>query len=129
MTPSSFVGTWELLDYKVTLQDGCERAWCDEPYGLLIYTPNGYMSVAINCKGEGACESPSQRFGHLLLYSGKYSVKDENQIVHHILNTCQLDQLGWSVVRNFNIEGENLTLSGPPIKDLLGFRIIWKRLA
>lgn len=49
-------------------------------------------------------------------------------VVLVIANSSQLDQLGWNVLRRFEIDGEQLVLSGSPIGDLLGFRIRWKRL-
>ena len=48
MTHDPFVGTWRLLSYEIRRADGeIKYPWGQEPVGLLIYSGDGYMSVAM----------------------------------------------------------------------------------
>jgi hypothetical protein len=125
---NDLVGVWELKEYVVTSDAGTEVPWCSEPFGMLIYTASGHMSVAINCRGAPQAEAPSKPFNDRLLYAGTYTVTGASEVVHHIQNTSQLDQLGDSVTRTFELKGSRLVLSGKPFKGRRAFRIVWTRL-
>lgn len=47
---TSFIGTWQLLEenYESTTDNESINILGDNPYGLLIYTQEGYMSVFLS---------------------------------------------------------------------------------
>ena len=48
MTYDPFIGTWRLLSYEIRRADGeIKYPWGQDPVGLLIYSGDGYISVAM----------------------------------------------------------------------------------
>ena len=48
MTPQSIVGVWRLVSYESRMHDGGTRLpYGDRVAGYLIYTAEGFMSVAL----------------------------------------------------------------------------------
>ncbi len=125
---TSIVGEWRLKEYVVTIDDA-EVPWCDGANGMLIYTASGYMSVAINCAGAVADDAPSRVFDNRLMYAGTYSFQSDHEVVHHIHNCSQLEQIGDDVIRTFVLDDQRLVLTGKPFKGRRAFRIVWERLS
>ncbi|PWU15991.1 MAG: hypothetical protein C5B49_11160 [Bdellovibrio sp.] len=48
ITKDSIGGTWHLKSFNILFEDGTWKPWGKDVAGLLIYTPDDYVSVAIN---------------------------------------------------------------------------------
>jgi len=112
-----FLGPWHLSSHRYRDDQG---AWKDSGkggQGLLIYTPEGFMSVAISWADvDGA---PSRLF-----YSGRYELL-ENAVIHEIWHSNQDWRLNQKLRRDFRFEGQELVLEG---KTSFGFgEIRWKK--
>ena len=107
--------------------------------GLLIYTPEGYVSVNLLPKGRtwkvdaAQLEELRQTVGEgsSTGYAGRYEVDTKNKTVTHIpLVSLDPADEGKRLVRTYALEGDKLTLSGQWTyegKKLL-FAVHWTRI-
>jgi len=97
------MGTWFLKDSKYILTTG-ERLYPfgEIPTGLLMYDPNGWMSVHLTPLVEG----------HYHGYFGRYEVFPEDKIIKHYMQHCSDAHLAGSTqIREFDLSGDLLTLT------------------
>ena len=137
----AFVGAWSLVDYRLVRADGVVRKpWGDHVSGLLIYSPEGYMSAnlmpAVHKKAAHAGVPPPmvekpRRSSRCIAYAGLFSV-DGDTITHHVQVSLFPSWVGLPQVRYYEISPERLVLRTPPIprigKHLIG-QLSWKRVA
>jgi len=117
------VGTWELVSYVLT-EDGTEKPWCKSPFGTISYAANGYMAVGINCrKPENDQITPDPK--DMVFYTGKFSVRSPNTVVHHVENSSEISRIGHDLERTLDIKGDLITLSGTGVKGPV--RLVWKK--
>jgi len=122
----SVVGTWILEKSDNPLPDGTVVPYCTGVHGMIIYTDEGYMSVALNCgPKEGDGEEPADISGRKFLYAGTYEY-DGTQVTHHLLNASQPELIGKSFVRDVSNDGSTLVLSGENQGQV--FSATWKRV-
>jgi hypothetical protein len=48
MTIKQIAGSWRLKSFKIESPEGNIRDWGNQTHGLLIYSPDGFMSVSVN---------------------------------------------------------------------------------
>lgn len=120
----SLWGAWGLESFEIEKPDGPKRPWGRDMSGLLIYSPNGLMSVSINRRPIS--EKPSDILDSLLFYSGRYSVK-ENKILHYVENATGLNRIGREMVRFYKLDGDLLHLYTQK-EDFGTARLTWKRI-
>ncbi len=134
------VGTWRLLSATASTDKGDKRdAFGKSPTGLLTYTGDGRMSVAIAEGGRKAlssdrvsapAEERAQAFATFLAYAGGYSRKDE-KVIHHVEISSFPNWVGTDLVRTCALEGDRLTLTTPPLSAggvLRTTELVWERL-
>jgi len=109
--PASLVGTWILEKSDNPLPDGRVVSYCTGVHGMIIYTAEGYVSVALNCDAEGDGEEPADISGRKFFYSGTYKY-DGKHVTHTMLNASQPELIGNSFKRDVKINGRQLILSG-----------------
>lgn len=105
------VGTWILEKSDNPLPDGRIVSYCTGVHGMIIYTKEGYVSVALNCGPRGDSEEPADISGRKFFYAGKYSF-DGKEVTHTMMNASQPELIGKSFVREVSINGALLTLTG-----------------
>jgi hypothetical protein len=134
-------GSWTLVEYTSTDQDGVvTRPFGTNLHGLLVYTPEGYMSVqimksirpnfALNDLFSGTTEERAAATASYIAYAGRYTLAAE-QVTHHVELSLFPNWVGDDQVRYWTVEGEYLTLRTPPMrtggKDHVG-RLKWRRV-
>jgi hypothetical protein len=122
----SLIGAWTLLSAE-TLQRGADPtpAFGDRVNGLLIYDQSGEMSLQI--AGErpsvGSLETfeqmrPEDRMVFLdnyYAYFGTFKVDEAARaVVHRIRDSLRPNEIGATYRRQYQIEGDRLTLASPP---------------
>ena len=120
----SLHGSWILENFEIEKPDGSKKPWGESMSGLLIYSPDGYMSVSINCKTDS--KEPNDVLNSVLFYSGTYHVL-ENTIKHQVKNATNLDRIGKELIRFYKFDSDLLHLYTP--KQSFGVaHLIWKKV-
>ena len=129
---SRLLGTWHLESWIT----GSGAPRCSEsegqPWGQIIYSEDGYMSVQLGCSGIEMPEPESinsreavQRvFQRLAGYHGPYSINESDRTVtHHVRGSSDGSMDGRDLVRIFNFEDTNtISLTTPG-----GGKLLWIR--
>lgn len=126
VTAASLVGGWRLARWEVVYLDasGTERRrtfpFGPDATGLLLYTPDGWMSATIAAAGRRAFDAPNPRetpaearaaaFDGYFSYAGRYRV-DGGRVVHELAVALNPGMLGAPQVRDARLEGDRLELS------------------
>lgn len=140
------VGAWELVDVVEEPVDGSppRRPHGHRPVGLILYTPDGYMSVQIMERERGrvsSCdwsqlteEEYAEEARGYFAYAGSYEVEEERGTVTHSVGISLFP--GWvgsTQVRVAELDGELLVLqSAAPACSggrLVITRLDWRRAA
>ncbi len=131
------LGTWTLLDYVLIREDGVlKKPWGDDVTGLLIYSPDGYMSAnlmptarTVSPTDATASESKLHRAARYIAYAGTYTA-EAHTITHHVEVSLFPVWIGLPQVRYYEVTDDRLTLRTPPIprqdKHLVG-QLVWTR--
>ncbi len=125
------VGVWRLESWQGRDDQGrVVDILGERPFGSLVYTSEGFMSVQIARPGRSGfgSEDPfggddrqrSEAFSSYLAYCGTYEVQ-EGQVVHKIELSLAPDWVGTDQVRFFTLEDDVLAIRTAPIE--LGGRI------
>lgn len=137
--PKSFretiVGAWELVEY--TLNDANGKRY--HPMGrnctgILMYTPDGYVSAQMMAQGRPAyaggdlhngttAEMAAAANGYLA-YSGQYEVNEKSHtLTHHMAVSMNPTWDGQSQERYVKLDGDTITITASVNSAVL----VWKR--
>ena len=104
----ALIGAWELVDVTEHDADGeVRRPFGERPLGLILYTPDGYMSAQLMAREAGAegCEA-------CFAYSGSFSVnEDAGTVTHHLVVSLRPDWMGTDQLRVASVRGDELELA------------------
>jgi hypothetical protein len=122
------VGTWKLLSYETVRSDGqvLNIIMGPHPTGIIIYHPNGYMTVQIMHdprpmfaeSGLTATrdELRNAYFGYYA-YWGAYTVNEaESTVEHNIRSSLRPEEVGLKYKRFLSFSGTKLVLTTPKFK-------------
>lgn len=117
------IGAWKLASYQEIPVDGSEpfEPLGHEPHGLIIYTPDGYMSAQLAkpdrpnfASGDwfdGTPEDYQQEATSYIAYSGPFHVDEEKQtLTHSMFVSLFPDWTGQTQPREVKLEGTTLHL-------------------
>ena len=128
--PESLFGSWELVSvyYESTTGDVL-YLFGEDPKGLLIYDPKGYVSIVLTRRGRskiayapgdpysGSPQEIKEAFDNSSAYCGTFSVDAEKgTVTHHVEASLRPNWKGTHQVRNFELEGDVLVLFTPGVK-------------
>ncbi len=144
MEDQHFIGTWKLMSSEFRRSDGTiAYPYGDDAIGLLMYTSTGHMAVqllranrpvfAAGDPYRGTPEEIKAAFEGYIAYFGSYEVNAVDGIVtHHVHGASFPNWIGGDQQRFFELAGNQLILSTPPIlvgnATLTGV-LIWERVA
>lgn len=117
-------GSWRLRSWEIRSGGGrgVTAPFGDCPEGLLVYTPDGWMSATV-CRGDRAPlpadSSPRKVDEHLIAeayrsyfhYAGPYRV-EAGSVVHTVRYSLNPNFVGTEQFRKIRIDGPLLTLTG-----------------
>lgn len=116
-----FVGTWKLVSIDTRKEDGSLHR-SGKRTGYIIYSDDGYMSVAFMKEGRsefasgdirgGTVEEKIEAFNGYISYSGSYEVTD-TRVFHNIEVSLFPNWIGDRQERFYEFNGIRLTLSTP----------------
>ncbi|MCB2049059.1 MAG: lipocalin-like domain-containing protein [Novosphingobium sp.] len=118
------VGAWELRSCTSTLPDGSkEYMYGSAPKGVIMYTPDGWMSCHMAGGGE---PDPNVRMVEHSGYYGPVVMRPADKVVeHHVRNSTSDFMLGTVQERHYRVERDTLILSA----ELNGksIEVVWSR--
>lgn len=141
MDKAAFIGTWRLKSYEVRKADGTlGRPWGEAPEGRLMYSADGYVSVAMMGPDRPTFKARELKQGtdkekvaaadSYISYAGRYEVED-NRVIHHVEVCLFPNWVGKDQVRNFEFDGNRLLLSTVPDPSVDNPKIgclVWERV-
>ena len=140
MKHDPFIGTWRLLSYEIRRADvDIKYPWGQDPVGLLIYSGDGYMSVAMMSANrtrfvdkdvkKGTNEEKAAAVDTYVFYSGRYEIQGDT-VIHHVEVCLFPNWVGNDQKRTFQFDGNRLTLSTPlPGGDIQrSAHLVWERV-
>ena len=141
MSHNALTGTWRLVSAEYKSMEGeAAYPYGQDPVGYIIYSDDGYMSVAIMKKARmnyasgdrmrGTLEEKSSAADSYLSYCGRYEIQG-NKVIHHIEVSLFPNSVDTDQERTFEIDGDRLSLSTPSFLldgKLRSGCLIWKRV-
>lgn len=137
------VGAWELVSYveRDSLDGPVRYPHGADAQGLIIYTPDGYMSAQIQSSGRpdydrpvaggGTTEQAAAAALRYLAYSGRYFVDEATGDIRHEAKLSLVpNYLGQFHLRHSDLDGDKLTLSSEltfPDGRTVYSSLVWKR--
>ncbi|MCX5097092.1 lipocalin-like domain-containing protein [Streptomyces sp. NBC_00365] len=115
------LGAWQLVSYTATSTDGkVIHPLGPTPHGLIVYTPQGYMSAQLG-RGDrppmrsarledAAADELAQAAAGYVAYGGPFEVVDPTTVEHHVTTSLFPNWIGRSQVRTVSFEGALLKL-------------------
>jgi hypothetical protein len=119
---SRLVGVWSLVSYSVEQEGHGESfPFGPEPEGLLIYTPDGFVSAQLMRPGRSPFQSHGWNGGTpddyyqagsgYIAYCGVYEVDEEKETVTHIPSVALVPNLILKrQLRSITLRGDRLSL-------------------
>ncbi|MGW2933619.1 lipocalin-like domain-containing protein [Streptomyces sp. NPDC001156] len=116
------LGAWELVSYTATDTDGqVIDPLGPQPHGLIVYTPEGYMSAQL-CRSdrprtgsdrleEATADELAQAAMTYVAYGGPFTVVDPTTVEHQVTTGLFPNWVGRPQIRRVGFEGEFLKLS------------------
>lgn len=125
MQEGSIAGTWRLTNYEARGADGSvTNPLGTDAVGYLIYTDDGFMSVAMMSSGRqgyaqedllGGTDAEKLAAAEgFFSYCGRYEI-DGDSVLHRIDVAFFPNRIGSSQRRYFRLEGDRLLLTTPPM--------------
>jgi hypothetical protein len=125
MSRASIVGTWKLTNYEAHGEDGSVSCPLGpDAVGYLIYTDDGFMSVAMMSSGRQSYAQEDLLGGTdaeklaaaegFFSYCGRYEI-DGDSVLHLIEVAFFPNRIGSTQRRYFRLEGDRLLLTTPPM--------------
>ena len=126
MANNPFVGSWQFVSYISEDENGeITHPFGKDAHGYIMYGADGYMQVALMTSDRpifdtkrfrsGSTENKVAAFEGYLSYAGPYTI-GEGTITHHVEVAWFPNMVGLDNVRKFELDGNRLKLSVPPIE-------------
>jgi Lipocalin-like domain len=138
------IGAWKLVSYQERPVDGSEpfEPLGHEPKGIIMYTPDGYMSAQLSKPDRpnfasadwfaGTAEDYQAKASSYIACSGPFHVDEEKQtLTHWMFVSLFPDWTGQTQPRRVKLEGDTLRLgTASPIQSsgkTVNSELIWRR--
>ena len=127
LSRDQIVGAWELVEYVVYSEASPSETFYplgENAKGMILYTPDGYMSAQLQCPGQEAFAAASPIDGSetelaesarkFIGYSGRYEIDHSGPVPvlqHHFFVSSFPNWLGDTQRRIAQLDGDSLLLS------------------
>ena len=142
MNAEKLIGAWKLVSARYESADGkVNEIYGANPNGLLVYNPNGQMTIQIfrsdrpqfakNDRLGGTPTETKSAFDGMMSYFGTFTVDEQNQTVtHHLVGAWLPNWVGSDQTRRFELTQDRLILRTPPLTidgvQMTG-QLVWER--
>ncbi|HKT89756.1 MAG TPA: lipocalin-like domain-containing protein [Candidatus Sulfotelmatobacter sp.] len=121
-----FVGAWRLLSLEEPDADGhIHQADCT---GLLVYTPDGHMSVQVmyrNLQPTAKAAPVQYSQGGYEASFGRYQIDDSHTFTFHVEGALVRSLIGKDLKRVYELSGKQLIVKSPDPNE--HWRVAWER--
>lgn len=137
------IGAWKLVSYQEIPVDGSDpfEPLGHQPRGLIIYTPDGYMSAQLSTADRpdfgsgdwfaGTADDYAAEATSYIAYSGPFHVDEEKQTLTHSMFVSLFPNTGQTQPRRVKLEDDRLHLgTASPIRSsgkTVNSVLIWRR--
>jgi len=138
------IGAWKLVSYIETPMDGSPTRYPmgEKGQGIIMYTPDGYMSAQLMKPGrrnfasgdwfKGTPEEYAEEGSGYIAYSGPFHVDEAKQTLTHSMDVSLFPGwIGQTQPRVVKIEGKHLHLSAaapfPSGGTMVTASLVWER--
>ena len=139
------IGAWKLVSYEEKPVDGSPSFYpmSEQPMGIIMYTPDGYMSAQLSkpdrkpfASGDwfkGSDDDYKQEASTYIAYTGEFHVAEEARtLTHSMFISLFPNWIGQTQPRVVKIEGDDLYLqTASPIESggkKVNSYLKWKRV-
>jgi hypothetical protein len=141
VTAVDIIGAWQLQSWLIHYQDGREPGtpFGSHPSGLLLYSPDGWMSATVHrSKREPLAtdrsprdvspELVAQAYWSYFHYAGPWRIEGD-KVIHSVRYSLNPAMVGTEQVRQMQLAGHKLTLSGIEAirEDSRRHELVWRR--
>ncbi len=120
------LGAWRLQAYTAESGDDRDEPLGPDPVGLILYTPDGFMSAQLMRRerpaydraitGGGSPEQMAAAAGGYLCYSGPFTLDESAGVLeHHVEVSLLPNWVGGIHSRRAQLDGDTLVLSAEVI--------------
>ncbi len=135
-------GTWRLVRVETIRPNGevIPSFLGKNPRGIIMYLPNGFMSVQITgdppARTKGPFEEASDAEKKAVAegyyaYYGRYEVDEKKgAVTHHVEASLRPHEVGIDYVRYYKLQGDSVTLETAPRMEsgeMRVNRLVWRR--
>jgi hypothetical protein len=140
---AQLIGAWTLVSYVERPTDGSAPSYPlgESPRGLILYTPDGYMSAQLMrpdrpafASGDWFVATPEEfaaEASGYIAYSGPFRIEADGLLSHTMAVSLFPNWLGQTQPRLVSLEGDTLRLStASPIRSCgreVTYHLIWRR--
>ncbi len=128
LTKELLIGVWTLEDFIIHRENGELFTWPGKQNGTLIYTDNGYISVAQNREPlPNPSEADKKRVSNF--YTAQYKLDLENNRVYHTALQSSVPSIIGSTMERYVelLPDGRLKLSGLGLKERV--TLIWSKVS
>lgn len=134
ITPSTLIGTWNLVRWSKT-RNGVEAGFpmTERATGQIVYGADGRMTAYLQHPDWAKKPTGTAADGnHFIAYSGDWRLDGEN-VVHNVRYASVPNWIGTDLVRRAVLENGNVALETAPEKNARGEtminRLVWQKIA
>jgi len=126
LTQQDLLGVWTLDEFTIHRESGEDFVWPGKQRGTLIYTYNGYVSVAQN-RDALPNPTPEDALRVSNFYTARYELDLEHgRVFHTILQSSVAASIGQRVMRSVTLlDDGRLRIVGEGLKETV--TLIWSR--
>lgn len=143
VTAGDLVGAWALESWEIAYPASgrVTRPFGEDATGLIVYTPDGYMSAVLSRRDRGEFSTeivpraPAaeklRAFDGYMHYAGRFRVLD-GVVHHHVEYALNMSLIGTVQVREAELAGSRLGLSADEVMaggEVRQHRLRWRRAA
>lgn len=126
VTKNDLIGSWLLVDWTDVDDAGRElHPFTPRPVGQLLYTEDGRVAVVMMRPGRSSlgtstfarapAEARARAANGFNAYSGRWELVGQD-VRHHVEAALNPDEVGTTLARRVEREGDRLTLTTPPVQ-------------